>query len=92
LLTLGLAASGVLTAAAPASADYYLRTRDGQLVYVRTVPRRSASSSDVRVSRRRLGTVRHRRVSASGLGGVSFLVGGPIGWGIYRGVDILRRR
>lgn len=52
---------------------------------------RSRHSDDVQYSSHRLGTVRHRRHSASGLGAGSFLLGGPVGWGIYRAVDNLRR-
>src|SRR5262245_8760287 len=72
----------------------YVRDTSGQLQPTNRVVylRRASTGSDVQTSTHRLGTARYRGHSASGIGAGSFLIGGPVGWGIYRAVDIFRHR
>lgn len=86
-IALGLAAA-MLWMAIPVSASGDRRPGRRRAAHAK----RATHSNDVHTSGRRLGTLSHRGISASGLGAGSFLLGGPLGWGIYRGVDLLRRR
>jgi hypothetical protein len=88
LLAVGL----VLPAATSAAAHTTRRASAKRVATSRPAHRRNDQSNDIHVTRKRLGTLRHRGVSVSGLGAVSCLFAGPIGWGIYRGVDMMVRR
>src|SRR5438094_10009506 len=49
---------------------------------------RRGGTTQVRTTSHRIGSAHYHHQSVSGLGAGSFLLGGPVGWGIYRGVDM----
>lgn len=87
-----LLAAGVAAAALPAAARAGAPAKKSSPTRSRSSRGGGNRASDIHGTGKRLGTLRQGSNSASTIGAVSFLLGGPIGWGIYRGVDHLTRR